>query len=695
MSSTFLRFPVLTLLFAALLCACGASDDEPSDIDGDVEADAPADGDEEEETELPFEYPPVDLGAADGLTPRFDFADKADFFSSPFPNDTYIAADGKIRLPGFPNPRESTLVQTFLDVAQHDLKGFGNNAPIYWTFPAPIDPESLPADPSMALNQTSAVLLVNVDPDSEFYGRFTPLEWHWTPTGNGFEPDNLLAVAPANGFPLAPATTYACLLTDALLDADGQPLGRDQHNADLLSGREDALSAVYEPAAEWLRQAQGELDPERIRAATVFTTQDPVEELKIIRDYLAEEYPDGEVKGELLDCTFKKTKDNYLVFEGHYSSPNLQQGEVPYAEEGGGIFFDETGRPIVQRMEELRFALVVPAEATMPEDGWPISMIAHGTGGDYNTYINSEENGRSRRLIDAGIAAIGIDQPLHGPRGNDETNVELHSFNFLNPVAGRSNFRQSAVDTVALTHFIRSGKLALDKNFCDVWPRTDLYSGPERIFFDSERVLFHGHSHGGLSGALAAAVEDDVLAWTLSGAGGRMAITVMEREDPGILAIAALLAGFEKEEAYIHHPVLGLIQLLVEITDPLNYAPRWIESPYNGHARNVMMTSGFLDPYTPKDTASTLAVAGRLPQVENAEGNIDEAIPALDWLGIASFSRPAEDTVSGPDGESATSGFFQYPEYGHFPIFDSADAASLYQEWMRGIAYDGHGVFGY
>ena len=174
-----------------------------------------------------------------------------------------------------------------------------------------------------------------------------------------------------------------------------------------------------------------------------------------------------------------------------------------------------------------------------------------------------------------------------------------------------------------------------------------------------------------------------------------MGITIMEREDPDLLTLLTALLSIKKEEIYHYHPLIGLIQILVEITDPINYAPNWVDAPFDGRARNVLVYNGFLDPYTPKATAAAMVTAGRIPIIENVEGFVDEEIEGLTLRDIGSFSRPAADTVTGPNGETASSGFLQYPEYGHFPIFNDEDAIKMYQEYLRSLAYDGGALLGY
>lgn len=688
---------LLGLLLSLSACGDSGSSQEPGDgdtpdgdtPDGDSDGDEP-DGDEDgDEPDPEVTCKPGAVSPLEGTSAFFAFG--ASMFDAPYPNDAFRGREGFIALPGFPNPRNNSLIAQYIKLVEGTLDGFSLNAPVFFRFDAALDLESLPADAAASLEDTSSLMIVNVDPRSPEFGRRTPLEWVFTEEEGSFQPAMLLAVAPMSGFPLLPDTRYAALVTGAARDVNGAQLGRPEALAQILSGCDDsALGDVYHPLL--MAQLLDDGIPADIRAATVFTTGTPALELQHIRDYIASEYPEGEIQGEITSCGFSVSESNARVwwFEGRYTSPNLQKGEAPYAKNGGEILFDpDSGQPVVQRMEELVFSLFVP-EGDMPESGWPVVMIAHGTGGDYTSGVRSSIR---VTLQDAGLAGIGIDQPLHGERGGflADTLLEMYSFNFLNPGAARSNFRQSSVDTFALTTFLRSGRFVIDRNQCSDWPASTRYKGPDIIRFDPERIYFHGHSHGGLTGAMAAAVEPDVGAWVISGAGGKMALTIMERRDPDILGLVEAMVGVPASELHPHHPLLMLIQTLVDITDPINYAPQWLRYPSDGRARHLMVTTGLKDPYTPRSTAEALAVAAGLPLLEP----VAEAVEGLDILGISPFPRPASENVQGPDGHPVTAGFCQYPNAGHFPIFNDQDAIQLYQEFLRSAAYDGIPVLGY
>ena len=686
-------------------CSCAVDGDTDGDVEGDVDLEGL-----------------FGLGPVDGLMPKFRFDVFGDFFSSPWPNDFYTNPDGTIRLDGFPkpvfdinDPAPYLLMNQYLTTAA-SIVGFGTNTPVYWTFEEAINTATLPAppvDPPSFSN--SSVLLVNIDLSSPNYNKLTPIEWHWTGAATFYEPSgNLLAVAPYDGFPLDPSTMYAMILTDGVTDASNGPLGRSQLMADLYSGKPSGnadLDAVYYPFALWLDSHSGDLDPEKVRAVTVFSTQDPVSETRGMSEYIKAQYPNGAISGALQDCAFREAHTGWVCFDGHYTSPNFQKTvdtfdpitleqftDYAHRYAGGQFEFNPSGNPIVQETESLEFAFCVPSDASPPAGGWPIALISHGTTGDYDSYIGTGSNSRTIRMMNAGIATMGIAQPLHGTRCDDlycpEVDLDLLSYNFINPDSARATTRQTVMDNTALTAFIKAGKLVLSQATCSSWPTVGQYAGPSTIPINTGKIYFHGHSQGGISGAIAAGVQDDIDGWVFSGAGGRISITVMERTDPNILDMLDDLNVLAKEDAYKHHPLLMLVQHLGEITDPVNYSPFWVQKPYANVAQNIMVTTGYLDDQTPKNTTYAMCIAGRVPQILPLSGPIDELVPGLTLLGYAPVARPASNTVTGPDQGSATCGLLQYPTDGHFAIFDNNDAASVYQEFLCSLAYDGVGKLG-
>ena len=167
-------------------------------------------------------------------------------------------------------------------------------------------------------------------------------------------------------------------------------------------------------------------------------------------------------------------------------------------------------------------------------------------------------------------------------------------------------------------------------------------------------------------------------------------MTVQLRKDPvDIAVVLAGLVGMNEDEAVTPgHPVVGLIQSLAEVTDPLNAAPWWYaHTPVptlDTHPLPTLMTEGLMDIYTPSVTAEALAVAGALPTV----GTPVHAGEAARLAGLSTAPLPASGNVTGWDDRPVTAGLLQFPDDGHFAVYDNPRARNLYQEFLAS-ALDG------
>ena len=264
---------------------------------------------------------------------------------------------------------------------------------------------------------------------------------------------------------------------------------------------------------------------------------------------------------------------------------------------------------------------------------------------------------------------VCIDQPLHGLRATESTDPEFHSFNILNPDAARGNFRQGGLDQVFLAAAI------------EAWPAFGLPTGSVSI--DTSRMVFLGHSQGGLSGSLAGPfLGQNLRGMFLSGAGGGLGQTIVYREE-GVDIVAmlgTLLELDDHEQADTFHPVVALIQWLSDVTDPINYAPYWFhEAPaWDATPLHVAMSEGVLDAYTPYQTTEALAAAGRVPLLED----VASASLAHELRDLRGQARPVSGNVQGFGEGSITAGLAQYGDQGHFAIFDDYDAVYTYMGFL-------------
>ena len=119
--------------------------------------------------------------------------------------------------------------------------------------------------------------------------------------------------------------------------------------------------------------------------------------------------------------------------------------------------------PKPARLEELRFAVSIP-KGTMPEGGWPVVLYAHGTGGNYRTFVDEKLAEEVSEIKDdqgqvlTRLAMISIDQNLHGPRGTESPDSVF--FNPQNPAASVHNVVQGGIDAYSLLRMVRELKMS-------------------------------------------------------------------------------------------------------------------------------------------------------------------------------------------------------------------------------------------
>ena len=595
--------------------------------------------------------------APDGPTPRFDLA-PARFFDAPWPSDLRRDDDGTIAWTGFPDPVGDGLLSQWIAYGE-DQVGFGTNSPIYVGFDGPLDLARLP-DPAASIADDASLFLVDVDATSPMRGARVPIVWRVATTPTAYEDVDLLAVAPLPGFPLRPRTTYALVVTTRL--AKPSPT--------LATLWDDAGYAALREQLTFLGT-----DADEVAVATVFTTTDPLEEMSRIADFLK-----NDVAPPQLSLPLERVAETpwYDVYRTHYPTPRLTHGVRPYLTEGGGFLFAADGDPLIEGWDDLRLAVCVPNDrGAPPADGYPVAITQHGTGGDFLSHcdLSGYPEEIAAQLAREGIVTLGIDQPLHGTRDGGSPS-DLANFNVLNPTSGAANFRQGAADAIYLAHALAGT------------PTTLRLPDGETLALDPARVLFFGHSQGGLTGALAAPFfGDDVQAAVLSGAGGVLTITLEVRKDPiDFAATFSSLLGFQPDETLSPlHPAMALVQTLSERTDPINYAPYWFQrrAPLRDAAPlPVLLTSGTRDAMTPYETALALGAAGGLEVVAPAA----TASLAHRLAGLRTDQVSLRDNAPAWDGSAVTAGLLQVRDGSHFIVWESPDARDLYRTFLASAA---------
>jgi len=578
------------------------------------------------------------------------------FYALPFPNDLRLADDGTLDLEQHIRPND--LIDFYLDELAPRTHGFGLNSAAFVRFDDLIDLESLPVSPEASLTEDASVYLVDVDADSPHRGERVPLLFRFSEwPGESIGP-HWLGCLPYPGVPLRQEETYALVVTKRVRGVDGGAVRRSPDFDAVLgagaSGGDIARAqALYAPLLDWLDEDGGD-EREDVVDAAVFTTQDATSLMARVREVIWRDVPAPVAR----DVSLTSSNSSYLLYEGIYDAPNFQTGEPPYRrpDDGGEIIVDSaTGEPLVQRMEALRFAVSVP-NGEMPAAGWPVILYAHGTGGDYKSFVSNQT---ALRLAAEDLAVISIDQPLHGTRSPSGSSTEEAFFNYQNPVAGRDNVRQGALDDFQLIRLVTS--LVLEEDA----------PGGVPIVFDSEHIDFMGHSQGGLTGSLFVPYEPMVEGAVLSGAGGDLYQSLLLKE------------GFADLDQF--NNLLALVQTFAEASDPINYGPLMVrEPPDGGTAKDIYQSEGFEDSYTPTLTIEALGVAIGVSPVTP----ILEPVDGFALRGIDTLDPPVEGNL---DGNTAV--FLQYRaapgEDGHFVVFDVPDARRHVASFLHTLAYEG------
>jgi hypothetical protein len=599
--------------------------------------------------------------------PRGGAETPSGFYALPFPNDLRLTDTGHVDLTGMsvPNP----LVGKYFTAIEQNQRGFSINAAVFFRFTNPIDAATLPPSPEMSVVESASVYLVNVDPDSPSRGARTPLRFRFEHFAGETIGDDWLSVLPYPGFPLEEQTTYAVVVTDRVLAPDGSRLAgapdfeaivgaAPPADADLA-----AAQVAYRPLLDYLDETGGDERTDVVTAA-VFTTADVTGPMRRLRDaVMAMDLPP-----KPRDIVWLREFDDYVWYDGVYDGPNFQQGDVPYIPEGGEILFDDdTGEPVLSRVEQLRFSFTVP-KGEMPADGWPVVIYSHGTGGGYHSFRNG---GTAALMAERGIAVVGVDQVLHGPR-NPGTSPEIAFFNLQNPAAARDNTLQGAVDNAQIL------KMLVGFDF------TERHPGGRTVRFDADRIYFWGHSQGGLTGPPWLAYEPSVRGAVLSGAGGLLYLSLLNKTEPVNIPelLGVLIRDYPLDE---FNPVLALLQMWLDGSDPASFGPLLFQRPPAGfEPKNIFQSEGFTDRYTPNVAIRAFATSMGVSQVSP----VIEPLDGLALRGLQVLTPPVSDNVNGVTGV-----LLQYDEAqgsdGHFVLFDIAAGRLQSSEFIGSLASTG------
>jgi predicted esterase len=608
-----------------------------------------------------------------------------EFYRLPYPNDIRTK-DGRPDLRGHATPGVGVVgfdvVKTYIDAISAGQVGFGLNHATFLRTSASPDFDTINAN-----GDAPTLYMMNISPDSPGYNTKPVVSWQAV-GGSGSDARyicrNWLAVRPVWGRPLAPATTYAAVMTTGVkAGAEGKALAQDEDFKAMLATSAPAAAHMkrawdaYAPLRAWI--ADKGIDASTLAGAAVFTTGDPWALLRQLPQVVGASAP---VASELVRCEAGAASpcDDGLTGEAHtrgcvgaaqagfdevqgqVALPIVQEGAAPYLNEGGAVKV-VGDKPAVVRTEQVCMAMTVPKQAA-PAEGWPVLIYAHGTGGDYRSQVDdvaalvseltAADGGKT------GMITIGWDQVQHASRrGDSQLDPEPLVFNYGNPAAARGNFIQGAADIHAIVAYVAALEIPADQSPTGA-----------AIKADPSKIWLMGHSQGGTTAPLAAPFNDKIKGVILSGAGGGLTLALLDKSSP-VSAKQGLQLALQDPGVGEAHPVLSLIQGYFEAVDPVNYGQYLGSAQIEGvtSPAHVLHIFGTGDSYTPPSGMKALARAMRMAYLN----------PILDMIeggGVLLLDGMIKNNASAGGKRYTVAGRQYAPQGydGHFVAFRDAKA---------------------
>ncbi len=653
----------------AILLVAGCGDDGSTDA-ADAATDAPNDGTADAD---------ADAGESGPIEMRLLLDRGGDFFAQPFPLETRrMGAAGPPDLTDFPNPRSQQLIDDFIDAAG-DRDGFSPSGPIWLRFTGPLDDGNFPTEAD-SVSEDSPVLLVNIDPDSEDRGTFTPLRIAQADAaGDSYRPSRLLSVLPVPGHDLREGTLYALVVRDSIGSGDSaRPLVRSDALAGVLdgTGSDAALVDAFAPLRTWLGEAS--IDPASVVGATVYRTGVPTLHVaKWVK--WAGEQPALSPVSPLSRTT---VMDEYCAYEGEWQAPQHQNGTPPYTDPGEGVMQVDGGDiPVEQRTEAVPFVVAVPKQV-MPAEGFPLLFYVNGTGGlarqilDRGTATGTSPptpgTGPAQNLARRGIGVSGMAGVLNPERIDPtDSNEGYIMYNFTNPRGMRDNFAQTLMEHAMFRRLVLS--LRIDPTTC---PGVDASAATDgMVRYDPAKMAVMGQSLGAHLTGMLSSLDDGYLGAILTGAGGSWIEFAFGPTDPVNLGdTAALLVGLPPSESLDEfHPVIAIFDLAVGPADNIHYVAGVHRRLRPGHtARHVLVIEGYDDDNIPEllQRALVSGIGVDLVGPDVGDAQISDAIRLA---GGTLLDPPVTENRIAPDGSPLTAGVVRYlpdrPRGGHYVTF--------------------------
>jgi hypothetical protein len=576
------------------------------------------------------------------------------FWRTPWPTDARLTAAGTPDLSDFPDVQAQPLLGAYRDEIERNVKGFAMMPVVYVPLDRPLEAASLP-QLSDTLAATSTLQLMDLSEDG--CGERVPLEVQFNVEADRFLSANTVQAAPAIGHVLKANRTYGLLLLRSFGGEQGlttaRPAGFEEALADEAGAT--AEGRALGPLRRCLPQADVSLDD--VAFATVFTTQDPLDEVRRLHAAVVD--PQRVEVRPVIDWHRSEAWSRPLdivTYEATVMMPVFQDGQTPYDSAGGALVFDAQGEPVIQRWEEVPMAITW--RDPVGDVALPILVFIDGTGWSRWSNLTSTW---TRDALSRGYAVASFMPQFHGGRAGFTGDTDVSTFNFFNPPAGRSNFRQQAAETAYFVRVLREQVAA------------QVAGSPDAPSLDLSHIVYGGHSQGALVGALTAAIDSQFSAYVLNGLSAYLSLTIIGRKDLAdyeAIIRSTFRIGRPLDRFY---PLIQVVQLGAEVVDTHNYVGAWKGWPAHPRGNSVFVINGRNDTTTVQRAIDHLTMTADIAPIAPPGWDVDSDQTSA----LASEPLPIEGNRTSTSSDTLTHATLLDAGTGHFTIYQRRAARDL------------------
>lgn len=596
-----------------------------------------------------------------------DLSTEGRFYDAPWPSDLRLDAEGHPIFDGFINEAARSdgtdPATNVLNIAS-DRPAWPTVAAGYTRFSGALSP--LVETDVIPASVESPLMLIDIDPDSPERGRLYPMVAN-TPDADPYVPSGLLAMSMVPGFILHPERTYAYVVTNRILDAEGQPVTAAESFVALRDGgvppgeKGGEAQSLYAPLWETLDTLG--VDRSTVVSASVFTTGDIVQNTYDLTERVRAAY-DLTIDNLQVDPD-DGDHERFCELIGTIRFPQFQVGTPPYPTDGN-FEIGADGLPVEQRTIDAPVVITLP-KGEMPTDGYPLVMYFHGSGGVAGQVVDRgymppggvETKGEGPAFVLAahGFATVGSAHPVNPERLGDPGASSIAYLNLDNLRAFRDTFRQGIIEQRLYLDALL--ELEIDPATVAGCTGMTLPAGATSYKIDPQPVMAMGQSMGGMYTNLIGAVEPRIEAVVPTGAGGLWSYFILETELVGGRTLLPIVLGTEAELSFLH-PALALLETAWEAAEPAVYMPRLARRPLEGHpARPIYEPIGQGDSFFPVQLYDRIVLAYGHPQAGDQVW--PEMQTSLSLAGLDGFlDYPVENNLQSATGDTFTGIAVQY-----------------------------------